>query len=55
MGTLGFQRLKVVALAANDMSRARQFYGETLALPPAHEGSRQVGYMLGNIILLRLP
>lgn len=52
MGTLGFQRLKVVALAATDMSRARQFYGETLALPPAYEGDRQVGYMLGNIILM---
>lgn len=52
MGNLGFQRLKVVALAASDMSRARHFYGETLALPAAYEGDRQVGYMLGNVILM---
>ena len=52
MGSLGFQRLKVVALAATDLARARRFYGETLALPPAFEGQRQVGYTLGNVILM---
>ena len=52
MGSLGFQRLKVVALAATDLARARRFYGETLALPPAFEGKRQVGYTLGNVILM---
>ncbi|MBK7357118.1 hypothetical protein [Propionivibrio sp.] len=40
----GFQRLKVVAAGRTDMSRARQFYGETLALPPAYGGDRQVGH-----------
>ena len=52
MNPLGFQRLKVVALAATDLARARRFYGETLALPPAFEGERQVGYSLGNVILM---
>jgi catechol 2,3-dioxygenase-like lactoylglutathione lyase family enzyme len=51
-GSLGFQRLKVVALAVSDIDRARRFYGETLALPPAFEGSRQVGFSLGNVILM---
>jgi catechol 2,3-dioxygenase-like lactoylglutathione lyase family enzyme len=52
MSSLGFQRLKVVALAATDLARARRFYGETLALPPAYEGKRQVGYTLGNVIVM---
>lgn len=52
MGALGFQRLKVVALAAEDMARARRFWGETLGLPPAFEGERQVGYTLGNVIVM---
>ncbi len=52
MDALGFQRLKVVALAVTDMARARRFYGETLALPPAYEGERQVGFSLGNVILM---
>lgn len=52
MGELGFQRLKVIALAVNDLARAQRFYGETLGLPPAHEGERQVGYRLGNVILM---
>jgi catechol 2,3-dioxygenase-like lactoylglutathione lyase family enzyme len=52
MNPLGFQRLKVVALAATDLARARRFYGETLALPPAFEDKRQVGYTLGNVILM---
>jgi catechol 2,3-dioxygenase-like lactoylglutathione lyase family enzyme len=52
MGALGFQRLKVVALAATDLARARRFYAETLALAPASEGARQVGYTMGNVILM---
>lgn len=52
MGTLGFQGLKVVALAATDLARARHFYGETLAFPPAFEGQRQVGFFMGNVILM---
>lgn len=52
MGTLGFKRLKVVALAATDPARARRFYAETLGLPPAYEGRQQVGYSVGNVILM---
>lgn len=52
MGSLGIQGLKVVALAAQDLERARRFYGETLGLPPAFEGARQVGFSLGNVIVM---
>ncbi|MBK8640268.1 MAG: VOC family protein [Chromatiaceae bacterium] len=52
MSTLGFQRLKVVALAAEDLPRAERFYGGTLGLPAAYEDGRQVGYLLGKVILM---
>lgn len=52
MNSPGFQGLKVVALAAEDLPRARRFYGETLGLPPAFEGMRQVGFSLGNVIVM---
>lgn len=49
---LGFQRIKAVALAVTDRKRAEKFYGETLGLAPASEGGRQVGYFLGQTILI---
>ena len=49
---LGFQRIKVIAWSVTDLARANNFYGETLALPPAYEGSEQVGYFLGQTILM---
>ena len=52
MGSLGIQKLKVVALAVADLPRAMRFYGETLGLPPAFEGARQVGFSLGNAIVM---
>ncbi len=52
MGSLGIRGLKVVALAAEDLGRARRFYGETLGLSPAFEGARQVGFSLGNVIVM---
>lgn len=55
MKALGFQRLKVVAIAVEDIERARRFYGETLGLAPAYEGSRQVGYEFSNVILMLKP
>ncbi|MBI2567770.1 MAG: VOC family protein [Candidatus Schekmanbacteria bacterium] len=55
MSALGFQQLKVVALAVADVDRARRFYGETLELPPAFEGGRQVGYALGDAIVMLKP
>ena len=52
MGSLGIQKLKVIALAVADLPRATRFYGETLGLPPAFEGARQVGFSLGNAIVM---
>jgi catechol 2,3-dioxygenase-like lactoylglutathione lyase family enzyme len=49
---LGFKQVKAIALAVTDPIRARRFYGETLGLPPAMEGGRQVGCMLGECILM---
>lgn len=55
MGSLGIQKLKVIALAVEDLPRATRFYGETLGLPRAFEGSRQVGFQLGNVIVMLKP
>jgi len=52
VSALGLQRIKVIALAVTDRSRAERFYGETLGLAPAHEGDLQVGYFLGQTILM---
>jgi hypothetical protein len=49
---LGFQRVKVIALAVTDKSRADEFYGTTLELAPAFEGDVQVGYFLEQTILM---
>jgi catechol-2,3-dioxygenase len=49
---LGFLRAKVIALPVLDLERANKFYGETLGLPPAYEGTQQVGYLLGQTILM---
>lgn len=49
---LGFQRIKVIALPVVDLDRANQFYGVTLGLPPAFEGKEQVGYLLGQTIIM---
>ncbi len=50
--SIGFQRIKVIAWSALDLERANKFYGETLGLPPAYEGTEQVGYLLGQTILM---
>jgi catechol 2,3-dioxygenase-like lactoylglutathione lyase family enzyme len=52
MNALGLQQLKVVALAVDDLTRAQRFYGDTLELQPAIEGGRQVGYALGDVVLM---
>jgi catechol 2,3-dioxygenase-like lactoylglutathione lyase family enzyme len=49
---LGFLRVKVIALSVLDIDRANTFYRKTLELPPAYEGSEQVGYFLGTTILM---
>lgn len=48
----GFEHVKVVALSVRDMDRARSFYGETLALEPAYEVKEEVGFYLGDTILM---
>src|SRR5215213_10506962 len=50
--SLGFQRVKVIALSVTDPDRANAFYGTTLELPPAFEGDDQVGFLLGTTILM---
>jgi catechol 2,3-dioxygenase-like lactoylglutathione lyase family enzyme len=49
---LGFLHIKVIALSVRDLDRANQFYGQTLGLPPAYEGTERVGYLLGQTILM---
>ena len=49
---LGFKCVKVVAFAVGDPARANRFYGETLGLAPAIEDGQQVGYRLGDTILM---
>ena len=51
----GFLRVKVVALAVENLERANRFYSETLGLPPAYEGTEQVGYLLGETIFMLKP
>jgi catechol 2,3-dioxygenase-like lactoylglutathione lyase family enzyme len=48
----GFLRIKVIAFSVLDLERANDFYGKTLALPPAYEGTERVGYLLGQTILM---
>jgi catechol 2,3-dioxygenase-like lactoylglutathione lyase family enzyme len=50
--SLGFRRVKVVALSVTNADRANKFYGETIGLPPAHENSNKIGYMLGESVLM---
>ena len=52
MNTSRFQRVKVIALSVVDSNRANKFYENTLGLEPAYEGNEQVGYLLGDIILM---
>lgn len=49
---LGIQRVKVVALGVVDIDRANWFYKEKLSLEPAFEGDEQVGWRLGDVILM---
>lgn len=50
--SLGFRCVKVVALSVRDIDRANKFYGETLGLPPEYENKQQVGYLVGQTILM---
>ena len=48
----GFVNVKVVAIPVLDAARARRFYGETLALEPAFEVKDEVGFYIGDTILM---
>jgi catechol 2,3-dioxygenase-like lactoylglutathione lyase family enzyme len=50
--SLLFNRVIVVALSVVDPERANKFYSETLGLPPAYEDKEQVGYLIGETILM---
>jgi len=47
-----FRRVIVVAVSVVDSERANKFYAETLGLPPAYEDNEQVGYLIGETILM---
>ena len=47
-----FRRVIVVAVSVVDSERANKFYAETLGLPPAYEDKEQVGYLIGETILM---
>ena len=52
---LGIQRVKVVAVSVTELERANRFYKEKLGLEPAFEGTEQVGWWLGQVILMLKP
>ncbi|MFT3849865.1 MAG: VOC family protein [Propionivibrio sp.] len=52
---LGIQRVKVIGLSVTDLARANRFYEEKLELRPAFEGTEQVGWWLGQVILMLKP
>ena len=50
--TINFMNVKVAAISVVDPKRANQFYGETLGLTPVHENDQQIGYALGETVLM---
>ena len=52
MSTLGFVRVKGIALAVTDLDRANRFYGETLALPPDTIRNMKSAYLIGDAIVM---
>lgn len=50
--SLQFRRVRVIAISVLDSARANKFYAETLGLPPAYEEQEQVGYLIGETILM---
>jgi len=49
---LGFLSVKVVAIAATDVVRAKRFYLETLQLEEDRETTDEVGYRMGEAVLI---
>ena len=50
--SLQFRRVRVIAISVLDSARANKFYAETMGLPPAYEEQEQVGYLIGETILM---
>ena len=50
--SLGFLNVKVVAISVVNSERADQFYSSKLGLVPAYEDNQQIGYLLGETILM---
>jgi predicted enzyme related to lactoylglutathione lyase len=48
----GFQSVKVIALAATDLARAKRFYSEILQLEEDRETTDEVGYRIGESVLI---
>ena len=49
---LGFLFVKVIALSATDLVRARRFYAETLQLEEDRTSTDDVGYRIDKTVLL---
>lgn len=49
---LGFEKVKVIAIPVLDTARAQKFYGETLELEPTFEVEGEVGFYIGETILI---
>ncbi|MBV9999513.1 MAG: VOC family protein [Verrucomicrobia bacterium] len=47
----GFQSVKVIALGATDVVRARRFYSQILQLEEDRETTGEVGYRIGSSVL----
>jgi catechol 2,3-dioxygenase-like lactoylglutathione lyase family enzyme len=50
--SIEFRRVRVVAISVLDAERANKFYAKTLGLAPAFEEQEQVGYLIGETILM---
>jgi predicted enzyme related to lactoylglutathione lyase len=50
--SLGFLSVKVVAISATDVVRAKRFYLETLQLEEDRETTDEVGYRVGESVLI---
>ena len=49
---LGFLFVKVIAISATDLARAKRFYAETLQLEEDHEKTDEVGYRIGEAVFI---
>lgn len=50
-----FLNVKVIALSVVNADRANRFYAETLGLNPAYENDEQIGFQVGETILMLKP